>query len=620
MRNRCVKKLIIVITFVISTFGKVYYVDSANGNDTGDGQSVSTAWKTINKANQQLQPGDTVYIRKGTYSESIRPGNSGTEDLRITYKAYQDERVLLSGVTVAVNLKTLAYITVDGIDIEKVDRYVAFDSCHHAWIANGTFDNHNSPEGWPVGIIFKNNSHHNKIYNCTIGRVGYCTSNDDKGGVMTIGVWSDTLDHCDYNLLENNVFFYGGHHIIEVVGSYNIIRNNYFHNEEWMDCEQTETGGICGNRLIIIGYNPRQVNRNLIEGNRFAFSGVPPDGNTSSGINLRTPHHIVRNNVFYYNDGPGFGISTMDSTYDARFIHVYNNTLYHNGFVLLSGVEIWKQGGMLIAKHGNSTPTTNLSIKNNLLYDNKADPIVFYYVERDSQVVEGNWEKSEDPQFKDITSNVDPFISTLPDFNLQQTSPCIDSGVFLTRINSPDGSGTQFQVEDAGYFTDGWGVIAGDLIQLEGQTERVRITNVDYTTNTLTVDKSVAWTDNLGVASPYEGSGPDIGAFEYGLINNIKNTYPWKSLSASKCAMDVVSLNGGIRIKYATDNPEKTTIAVYDLSGRLIRQLPVKSQSGLHEIFWKGSDSTGKKCANRCFIITMRNDTMKTARKVVLFR
>ncbi len=612
------KLLIVVIVFVSSTSATVYYVDSASGNDTDDGKTLTTAWKSINKANQLLQPGDTVYIRKGTYRESIRPNNSGSENLHITYSAYQDEKVLLSGVTIAINLKVLSYITVDGIDIEKVDRYVAFDSCHHTCIANGTFDNHNSPEGWPVGIIFKNNSHHNKIYNCTIGRVGYCTSDDDKGGTMTIGVWEDTTDHCDYNLLENNVFFYGGHHIIEVVGSHNIIRNNYFHNEEWMDCQQTETGGKCGNRLIIIGYNPRQVKRNLIEGNRLAFSGVPPDGNTSAGISIRTPYNIVRKNVFYYNDGPGFDISTMDSTYDARFIHVYHNTFYHNGFVLLSGVETWKQGGMLVARHGNSTPTTHLSVKNNIFHDNKTDPIVFYYVVKDSQVVEGNWEHYGDPLFKDITSSIDPFISTPPDLHLEQTSPCIDSGVFLTKIVSPDGSGTQFQVDDAGYFTDGWGVIQGDLIQLEKSVERTRVTGIDYATNTVTVDKTVTWNVNTGVSLAYEGTRPDIGAFEYGLVNDIKKVFPQKAGTSNKFSLKAFSGNGGIRIVYATGNPENTTIGVYDLSGKLLQQLPVKSLSDGNTVICYRNDNTGHWYANRCYIIVMQNDTERITRKAVL--
>jgi hypothetical protein len=60
-----------------------YYIDGGAGNDQNPG-SLSSPWKTITKANTQLQPGDTVYIRKGTYQETINPQNSGSSGKYIT--------------------------------------------------------------------------------------------------------------------------------------------------------------------------------------------------------------------------------------------------------------------------------------------------------------------------------------------------------------------------------------------------------------------------------------------------------------------------------------------------------------------------------------------------------
>ena len=90
----------------------------------------------------------------------------------------------------------------------------------------------------------------------------------------------------------------------------------------------------------------------------------------------------------------------------------------------------------------------------------------------------------------------------------------IDAGGWLTTTTST-GAGTQVPVEDARYFMNGWGVIEGDLIQLQGQTRTARITSVDYDNNILTIDQSLTWTQGLGVSLPYNGSAPDIGAFEY---------------------------------------------------------------------------------------------------------
>jgi hypothetical protein len=61
---------------------------------------------------------------------------------------------------------------------------------------------------------------------------------------------------------------------------------------------------------------------------------------------------------------------------------------------------------------------------------------------------------------------------------------------------------------------DGWGIIEGDLIQLaDGQ--RARITDVNYDTNTITVATVLSWTQEMGLGLAYEGSAPDLGAYEF---------------------------------------------------------------------------------------------------------
>jgi len=90
----------------------------------------------------------------------------------------------------------------------------------------------------------------------------------------------------------------------------------------------------------------------------------------------------------------------------------------------------------------------------------------------------------------------------------------IDAGRYLTFTTS-SGSGTKIYVENANFFCDGFGLIEGDLIQLEGQTDRAKITKVDYDNNTLTLNTTLTWYSGQGVSLAYNGSAPDIGAFEY---------------------------------------------------------------------------------------------------------
>lgn len=112
---------------------------------------------------------------------------------------------------------------------------------------------------------------------------------------------------------------------------------------------------------------------------------------------------------------------------------------------------------------------------------------------------------------------VDPkFVSSNPqapeDFELQSKSPMIDAGAFLT-ITA--GSGTRITVADSRYFFDGFGIVDGDRVQIESNAP-VRITDVNYSNHVITVDQSITRGSGNGVSLPYNGSAPDIGAWESG--------------------------------------------------------------------------------------------------------
>jgi len=92
------------------------------------------------------------------------------------------------------------------------------------------------------------------------------------------------------------------------------------------------------------------------------------------------------------------------------------------------------------------------------------------------------------PQFVDPDNN---------DLKLQSTLPMVEAGTFLTTTTS-SGSGTTFTVNDARYFMDGWGIVDGDTIQLQGQTQTAKITNISG--NTITVDTSLTWASGQGVS------------------------------------------------------------------------------------------------------------------------
>ncbi|MFW6122272.1 MAG: PKD domain-containing protein, partial [Petrotogales bacterium] len=69
-------------------------------------------------------------------------------------------------------------------------------------------------------------------------------------------------------------------------------------------------------------------------------------------------------------------------------------------------------------------------------------------------------------------------------------------------------------VEDARYFMDGWGIIEGDQLQIEGQTKTAKIINVNYDRNVITVNTDLNWYSGNGISMAYSGLTPDIGAYE----------------------------------------------------------------------------------------------------------
>jgi hypothetical protein len=76
--------------------GPASFVDPAKGADRNDG-SQPAPWKTINHALKQLKPGDTLYLRGGTYYESVGVGVSGRADSPITIRAFPGELAIIDG-------------------------------------------------------------------------------------------------------------------------------------------------------------------------------------------------------------------------------------------------------------------------------------------------------------------------------------------------------------------------------------------------------------------------------------------------------------------------------------------------------------------------------------------
>ena len=78
------------------TKGPAYFVDPVRGDDRNSG-SREQPWKTMQQGARRLKPGETLYLRGGTYYETVSLTRSGTAELPIVIRAYPGELPMLNG-------------------------------------------------------------------------------------------------------------------------------------------------------------------------------------------------------------------------------------------------------------------------------------------------------------------------------------------------------------------------------------------------------------------------------------------------------------------------------------------------------------------------------------------
>lgn len=300
--------------------------------------------------------------------------------------------------------------------------------------------------------------------------------------------------------------------------------------------------------------------RHLWEGNRIGFAGINPNNGGADCLDINTNYNIIRYNYVYGAMGSGIAMKPYyKDQCDACYNTVYNNTSYYNGrgydWTIYSGLnaDINAQG-IMQDEYGSANVSYN-KIKNNLVYDNGGGDICKQNSgagcspDTSMDTVENNLTGTDpdfsDPDMSDPTSqnlfaDVHGYAATpIPDLSLQSSSvAAIDGGTYLTTVHSDDtGSGDSLIVTDANYFQAGstsatnpigssLSSVAGDYIKV-GATlaaaEETQITDINYTTNTLTINPAITRADGEyvwlsrksdGTVVLY-GNAPEYGAYEY---------------------------------------------------------------------------------------------------------
>jgi hypothetical protein len=396
----------------------VYYV-ATTGSDANPG-TLTRPWRTVQKAADTLQAGDTVYIHAGTYHEQVMLQNSGSAGQYITYAAYPEETVTLdgSGITLPDDLAGLFHIS--------GKRYIRVSGLRV--INAGPNDNN-------AGIMVLDSSNiiveNNSTYNTNSSGIGVWGSNnvtvdgnriEEAGG----GGWQECISVAGTDTFEvsnNEVLNCHKEGICAKQGASNgKIYRNYVHDTDhvgiYVDAHDEHTYNI-------------DVFQNVVHGiaHKDGFTIASEQGGLLENVS-------VYNNVAYSNQFDGLGISGCcpgPASHPMRNIQIVNNTSYNNG--------LGEWGGGI----GVGNPDVEgLVIRNNICSQNLSFQIAVglsippenYTV--DHNLIDGFRGLVGDGEiYGDDYVEGDPLFANPAgaDFHLQPGSPAIDMG---SEVDAPD--------------------------------------------------------------------------------------------------------------------------------------------------------------------------------------
>jgi len=528
------------LTFALPSFGwtATYYIGATGG---GNGSSP-TSLQTLSWANSNLQAGDTVYLRttQGNYtSHHISPTNGGTSGNPITYQAYTDESPYITGQAVyGIDIQNTSYIVVNGIHVGDMTEKTAKSkwfyvyASNHITIKNCTFDKVAGNPGWDYNSYVKDSSYVYLIDNswdASETPVSVADPNAEQ--------WHDLgLSNSSHVLVLRGTFAKATHANIYAIngtdiGEYSAIIDCTFNNDWHTAIQLWDRGGTTDESWWLVEGNTFNYIGRYTCDNAFGYDSCRMNHSIEFGID----HSIIRENIITKSQ------AGIDFFKDSAHNRIYHNTIYDSktydgqgGWNVYSDWTyiaidnkwynniFWKSDKTYQFYYRNQSGGTAPDGSNELAYNligNSDGTVGVYWWTNNSKSIStvNSWTEfnngiSVDPQFSNPDNG---------DFTPQSAS-VIDVARPLTLTNSSGFNSTRLVLDDAAFFFSGAGSpwllenTGADTLYIE-DTGSVTIASIDYSNNTITLTTPATWGDNKKVYHrPYNGSGPDIGAYESG--------------------------------------------------------------------------------------------------------
>lgn len=370
---------VLVFLQPVASWGSTYYV-AQTGSDSSPG-TLSQPFQSFARGVSVLQPGDTLYIREGIWTEQIRlVDKTGTPGNYITIAGYPGETVTIQYVDriengigpISVRGKrgyfNFENLVLDGVNTTKKTGWQIRDGNHHFILRN---------------LEIKNFKYNGLYIEATDIQVIDCKIHDampappPNGSAYYYGIY---INRGSNILIQGNEIHHnsgGGIHIYPGPLSNVVIRGNKLHHNNYIDISNVEG--------IVV----------------FQKSSTPIDG-VEIYNNL-----IYRNGVNQPGSGRSGGIRVSNGVTGTK---IWNNTIYGN------------KGWGINVQFGPGGYPRNTVVQNNIIFANTLGEIT---ASGSGSVLSHNL--TTDPKFQ----KTDAF-----DFRLQAHSAAIDSGTKLIQVNT----------------------------------------------------------------------------------------------------------------------------------------------------------------------------------------
>ncbi len=465
--------------------GTTYYVAPPPTGDDSNLGTEAQPWGTIQKAANELGPGDTVYVRAGTYQERVIPQNSGSEGNYITYAAYPGDTVTIDGNGVSVpvdeglfKVSSKNYIKISGLRvINSTDAGILVDYSGHIIIEeNYTYNTVSSG----IGVWDSNNI-------VIDGNEVELACNDGEQEAITVA-GTDTFEVKNNHVHHGGPGTNGGEGIDAKDGSRNgKIYNNHVHH-------------INGDRtcLYVDSWDDHTFNIEVYQNTLHDCGAGVSLAAEAGGLleNIR-----VYNNIAYHNRNNGLEIGNWGEpgyAHPINDIKFLNNTVYDNGVSWGGGIHLENPSAQNVVIRNNifsqnlsfqisneaGLTGANLTVDHNLIDGYRGDAGEIY----GSDYIEG------DPLFVNASG---------ADFHLQGNSPAIDKGSstsapsddFDGNVRPQDGDNDGTASYDIGAYE------VGSSIYLTAISPSRAIDPGDVVTYTISVGASSGFTDTVSLVA-----------------------------------------------------------------------------------------------------------------------